>query len=286
MTTITRWLCLTAILLSTFAADSFALVQQSNRTVDLSNLRHIAQSSLIYASDHNGQLPAATDIWSYAGMLAERGGLEEARMWMSRIDPAYPHFNPDTTILTTSSTHPRVLTPEFKETKPAYAVPLGKLNDKMPATTPVAWTRGLQSNGTWAKHSPYGSDGGGYIAFIGGNVMFYKNLGATPATGELTRFDGQGPTNNVLEALPPGTRIGEYIPTTEEQTAWAAAPRELTTSREDHSTLIGLVILWLPFVGFSVYRFINMRPNAFTLLLWPLIITILLFILMPTVARC
>jgi len=44
-----------------------------------------------------------------------------------------------------------------------------------------------------------------------------------------------------------------------------------------------MLIVWLPFVAFSIRRLINHRPNALTLLLWPLLITILLSIIVPTV---
>jgi len=223
MPPLTRWLCL-AVLLSSFAPEATARVQQyATRSSDLSNLKQIAQATLIYANDHNAQLPVATNIWDYASLLAEGGGLEDARMWISKIDPAYTGFDPDTTLLAPGPTRPRALNPEFKKAKLSVAVPLGTLNTSLPSTTPIAWTRGLQPDGTWAKHSPYGNEGG-HIAFIGGNVHYYRNL--TDAGGQLTRYDGSGKTANILEALPPGTRIGEYIPTAEEQKTWSAAPRK------------------------------------------------------------
>lgn len=193
----------------------------SARMLDASNLRQIGQASLIYAQEHKGSLPHATDVWDYAGILGEI--LTYPKMWVSRLDPAWD--NPaefPIHILTDGNTSPAQLDPEFRKSKPCFAVALGKLNENMPATMPIAWTRGLQSDGSWAKHSPYGGDGG-YIMYLGGNVVFYKNL---KSEGDrLLRYDGKGGTSNILEALPPGCLIGEYIPTAEEKAAWATIKR-------------------------------------------------------------
>ena len=58
-----------------------------------------------------------------------------------------------------------------------------------PSTTPIAWTRGLQSTGVWADlNAIYGGDGG-HIVFMGGNVAFYRNVASrlvVPSTGETT----------------------------------------------------------------------------------------------------
>lgn len=276
-------MCLTTLF---FVSVTPALVGsvrvKAYRTADASNLRQIDQASLIYAQAHNDQLPLATDVWDYARLLAEDAGLDNASLWTSRIDPAFNDPDRSAPVLTKGTTRPHPLSPEFKKIKPSLAVVLGNINTSMPATTPIAWTRGLQTDGTWAKHSPYGSDGGGHIVFIGGNVMFFKNLGASAATGELIRYDGKGTTNNILEALPPGSRIGEYTPTAEEQASWSNTVRKLTEAFEDHSPFIGLLLLWAPFIGISVYRLTKGIPGAISILLWPLIISVLFAIIIPT----
>jgi len=213
-----RFVCLIALLFVSAAPVLFGSVRIRLYLVgDASNLRQIGQASLIYAQAHNGRLPLATDVWDYARLLAEDTGLDNASLWTSRVDPAFNDPDRSAPVLTKGTTHPRPLSPEFKKIKPSFAVVLGNITTSMPATTPIAWTRGLQADGTWAKHSPYGSDGGGHIVFMGGNVMFFKNLGASAAAGELVRYDGKGSTNNILEALPPGCRIGEYTTNAKEQ---------------------------------------------------------------------
>lgn len=191
------------------------------RTLDSSNLRQIAQAAIIYSVDHDDRLPEATDVWDFAEKLALYAGLNTPEMWQSKRDPAWIRSDQPAQIIS-SATPTRQLDPAFRQTKPSIAVPLGKLDMAMPATTPIAWTRGLQPTGTWAKHSPYGTEGG-YIAFLNGSVQFFETLSADG--GQLIRFDQTGKTANILEALPPDTRIGEYVPTLAEQNDWSRQSR-------------------------------------------------------------
>ncbi len=257
--------------------------KSASSTSDGLNLRQIGQSSLIYAQDHQDQLPRASDVWDYAGMLAENAGLNGASSWQSRFDPATTTHNdfPALILSPAAGGKPRELNPAFRKLRPCFAVALGSLNVNMPATTPIVWTRGLQSDGTWAKHSPYGEEGG-YIYFIGGKVSFYPNL--TTNGGELTRFDGTGKTSNILEALPPGTRIGEYLPTPEEQVEWANMKRPSPQRHSDPPWIFALVAIWTPFLAVSVYRFSKGAPGGLTVLLWPIVLTaFVLILIIPTV---
>jgi hypothetical protein len=261
------------------SAQVFARVQSTAyKTSDGSSLRQIGQASLIYSVDHQDQLPIATDVWDYARKLAEGAGLDNAYIWTSRIDPAYAGVGSHTPVLVPDTKSPRPLSSDFKNIKPAVAVVLGKLNISMPATTPIAWTRGLQADGTWAKHSPYGTDGG-YIVFVGGNVMFYKNL--TLDGGELLRFDGKGKTANILEALPPGCRIGEYTPTAEERASWRGPLIPLSDKIGNYSPLIMLILVWAPFLGISIYRIKKQQAGSISIFLWPMILTVLAAIIVP-----
>jgi hypothetical protein len=172
---------------------------------------------MIYASDHADKLPVAENIWDYAGALARDGGLNDATIWVTGTDPANAGMRGElSTVLTADR---RGLEPAFRTLAPSWAVPLGQLDATMPATMPIAWTRGLRPDGTWAPHSPFG-EAGGHIVFLGGNVTFYRNV-----KDELLRFDGRGKTSNILDALPPGTRIGEYVPKEAEARSWARTRR-------------------------------------------------------------
>ncbi len=291
-TALRRWLYLlsrlaiAACLGSLFSASSFGTSYVMG-AVDASNLRQIAQAKLIYAQDQKDRFPAANDIWDDARMLAESVGLEEGNLWQSRVDPASAaSYDPKIKILLPKKEgQPRELNPAFRQIKPAFAVALGKMHTGRPSTTPVAWTRGLQPDGTWAKHSPYG-ERGGHIVFLGGNIAFYRNL--TDDGGQLIRPDGTK-TANILEALPLGCRISEYTPTPVEQEAWSKAKRDFYPySRKFWSLRIPLLfwgVIWAPFLSVSVYRHRKNKTGVFSIFIWPAMITLLLLILTPTVSH-
>lgn len=258
----------------------------ASRTAGGSNLRQIGQASLIYAQSHQDRLPEATDIWDYARLLATDAGLDDARLWQAPIDPANKETGSERSLvlLPAKSGKPSQLNPDFRKIKPSVAVAIGRLRADSPSTTPIAWTRGLQPDGTWAPHSPYGT-AGGHIVFIGGNVAFYKNLKGENGLGELINRDG-APTFNILDALPRGTRIAEYIPTPEEQLAWAKAKRTwpapgcIRIVVSDGWILIALI--WFPFVAISTLRLRGKKPDAFSIFLVPLILTVLLLAIVPS----
>lgn len=100
---------------------------------------------------------------------------------------------------------PRALDPRFAELPHLFTVVIGGLKATDPATTPIAWTRGLDlETGVWSKASPYGGKGG-HIVFLAGNVAFYRTL-RNSAGGELVSRDGR-PTHRIRDALPVGARI-------------------------------------------------------------------------------
>jgi hypothetical protein len=246
---------LVALFLSGRAIVRFA-AQKSN---DSSNLRQIVQSVLIHSLDHNGNLPRAPDIWSYAHLLSA-SGLEASSLWQSRIDPAYKNQKNNYVLISTPQT--KDLNPAFRNLPLSFAVPQAQLTTLMSASTPVIWTRGLQPNGTWADHSPYGKTGG-HITFLGGNITYFKNL--SDAGGQLARFDGKGATANILEALPPGAQIIEYQPTPSEKKAWAktnwfrAAVHNLVTPWSFGICFLSIIII--PGIGHSRHSLkVGIRP--------------------------
>lgn len=256
--------------------------QSSRRTADGASLRQITQAAIIHAHDHNGAFPTAANIWDYAALLAESTGLNDPRMWTSRLDPApEPSDRPTTILPPTTARQPRQLHPEFRNTIPAVAVVLSGLDLNVPDTTPIAWTRGLQPDGTWAKHSPHGQHGG-WIGFKNGTVVFFRTLGKDG--GQLTRFDGKGTTANILEALPPGVRIGEYVPTPEEQIAWSKITddriKRQRWQRYLQPEVIALLIIWAPFIFLAIYRHIKKRDHVIKTFRTPLILSGILLFLM------
>ncbi len=165
------------------------------RSFDFSNLRLIGQAARIYASDHQDQLPQTEDIHAFAVALAQESGLNDAWSWITSADYDLQGRPPISTVLTPD----RATTePAFSAIRPSFAAAVRGLHAKLPATTPIAWTRGLRPDGTWAKDSPYGGEGG-HVVFLGGNVQWFKKA-------KLIGRDGK-PTADIRAALPPDAVI-------------------------------------------------------------------------------
>lgn len=194
--------------------------EAARRTVDANNVRQIAQSSLIFANDNREALPWAdiqnidqgrivrgggpTSVRNFAGALALQGGLNEAQIWFSGSDR---HPNRPTNLSTVLNAQRELLHPNFSNAQFTSFQAIAGLTLGLPSTTPVAFTRGLQTNGDWHRDDAvYGNDGG-HIAFLGGNVNFYRNItGDNRLVAFGTRGD-DGRTANINETMPTGRGI-------------------------------------------------------------------------------
>lgn len=192
----------------------------SRLTVDASNLRQIAASVLIASSHEDFKIPAAKSVTDFAILLARDGMLNDAFFWVRFLDPARSSNSSTGSWMFVVDRKTSEPTPEFLALKLSVAVPILPPGVNSPPTMPIAWTRGLQRDGHWAKHAPYG-DRGGHIAFVSGPTRFYADLRDAP----LRRFDGKGYTSDILEALPPGASVSEYEPTDAEKNEWSQAKR-------------------------------------------------------------
>jgi hypothetical protein len=194
-------------------------------------------------------------------------------------DPA--NFYQQSSISTVLTSDRTALEPAFRELKPSWAVPLGEITANMSATTPIAWTRGLNADGKWSKHSPYGTDGG-HVVFLGGNVAFYRD-----AKDAFFRFDGKGMTSNILEALPPGTRIGEYVPNEAEKREWASVARMLSikvTVKQFSGSAISLVLFGVLIFVVLLVQCIR-RRLPWSLFFWFIVMSLLVAVILPAVGK-
>lgn len=187
---------------------------KAQRAVDANNLREIAKAAMIYAGDNNDRLPdpssaqapamSGEKLYVWAGLLAKAGTLNDASLYFSKVDPK-SDGNIPSVVLDGSDSSRNTLNSAFNA-KTLSVELVGGLKMSDLATTPVAFTRGLATSGKWDNNSDgngasvYG-DIGGYIAFLGGNVQFYQDLGNTAAEGKLTQTNGK-PTNNILQTIP------------------------------------------------------------------------------------
>jgi prepilin-type N-terminal cleavage/methylation domain-containing protein len=159
---------------------------KAQRAVDANNLREILKAAQIYAGDNQDQLPnpqpqfipnsvlnAPQPAWKWPGILAKNNILTDPTFYFSKTDPAFAGTHPPFIINPTAQRN--TLHRDFtNQTSPSWEF-VGGLKMSDPAHTPVVYTRGLQTNGTWSANSGVYGTTGGFIAFLGGNVGFYPN---------------------------------------------------------------------------------------------------------------
>lgn len=185
--------------------------ETAQRTVDANNLREIAKAAVLYAADHQDRLPGinlsattfepagtgtTTTPHLWAAALARGGYLTDPGVYSSKLDSRRPTTLPTAILVRADSGY--TLDPDFAALPLSVELVAGlRLNH--PATTPVAFTRGLQPSGTWSETKGVYGDAGGFVAFLGGNVVFRRSL----TTGEDALVASNGkPTPNILQALP------------------------------------------------------------------------------------
>jgi prepilin-type N-terminal cleavage/methylation domain-containing protein len=192
--------------------------QTARRTADSSNLRQIGQASLIFAQSSKDQLPSSklgsgssfgqnsttgqnATVKLIAGALAVNAGLDTAAMWVSRADDTTSAETANSSVSSVLNKSKDNLDANFQNANLAFGYVAG-LTTNYPATTPVAFTRGIVSSGDgkWSETNGTYKNDGGHVVFIGGNLAFYKNLGATKANGELINSDGS-PTNQIKDTV-------------------------------------------------------------------------------------
>lgn len=189
--------------------------ETAQRAVDANNLRELGKAALIYAADNRDALPnpqqTSRDVggtneayWQWFGQLARYGGFNDPSLLVSKLDNAIDQTALPLTVLDPSVSSPPTLDSDFTALgTTSFNVVAGlRLGD--PATTPLAFTRGLNTAGTWSGTSGseddpnlgvYG-DTGGHVVFLGGNVEFYSSV-----EDSLISNTGR-PTSNVRQAVP------------------------------------------------------------------------------------
>lgn len=186
--------------------------ESARRTVDASNLREIGKACLIWANDNNERFPpmkgisaggllestpsTPTTVYTFAAALAQGGGLNDGTLWISSSDPKAP-----------VASLGQVLNATKTGVDSAFAVAelsiqvIAGIGVTSGPTTPVAFTRGLNTSGKWLKtnEAVYGDDGG-HIVFVGGNVAFHRDLGTGSTDGKLIASDGTR-TNDITKTI-------------------------------------------------------------------------------------
>ena len=172
------------------------IIEKSRRAATASDLRQIALAygAFLAENEDNWQAFAKiTKIADFAKILAESNYITDAALYYTKTDPEIADKELPKTIgirtddgFTIDKTFAAI---------PAHFVVITKISKNAPqATTPVAYTRGLNpQSGSWDKSGVYGQEGG-YVAFLDGHVKFYKKV-------ELLKFNSGELTNSIKEAV-------------------------------------------------------------------------------------
>ncbi len=201
-----------------------AVREKAQRAVDANNLREILKAAQLHAADNQDRLPdplqipgqvlsAEELIWKWPGILARNRLLTEPSVFFARHDPAYSGTPP--AFILQPGTGRQELHPDFTSGRsPSWEFVGGVTMNDHPMT-PVAYTRGLQANGTWSATSGVYGDAGGFVAFVGGSVAFHSSL--DPATQPPGIFVSNRPDSDsetrpadVREAIPLRSTVRIY----------------------------------------------------------------------------
>lgn len=185
--------------------------EKAQRAVDANNLREILKAAQLYADDNHGRLPdpqnlgnqitAAAPVFRWPGILAKNGVLADPTFYFAKNDPHFDGTYP-AAILDPQSTARNQLDPSFTTNRVLAWEFVGGVKSNDPATTPVAYTRGLRPDGSgWDVNTGVYKTVGGYIAFLGGNVNFYNGTG-DPAPGIFTSNNTGVKTADLRQAIP------------------------------------------------------------------------------------
>ncbi|MEO6873837.1 MAG: prepilin-type N-terminal cleavage/methylation domain-containing protein [Opitutaceae bacterium] len=182
--------------------------EKAQRTVDASNLREIAKAAMIYASDNNDRLPdpvalqqqgviaAPSLAYLWPAVLARNGMLSDPTFYFAKNDPLFNGAFPDAVMAKTDPTR-RSLDATFTANAALSWEFVGGLKMGDPATTPIAFSRGLTATGTWDPAKGVYKETGGYVVFLGGNVVYYPDTLQKFVSNSSGRL-----VDNVLQAIP------------------------------------------------------------------------------------
>ena len=197
-------------------------LRSSQRSQSLNNIRQIGAAYFQYRSDNNGRnLPLnisknpssgqdsvfqISNVYHLAYEFAWRNYLNDGAIYQIPTDLHVEQQGvfPQAVAERDSSDSPWVLSQTFSNAPVSFDLVAG-LSSNSPSSTPVALTRGLDSQtGEWSSDetiSPYGAEGG-HVAFLDGHVEWFNNL-----NGELTNPTTRKSANSILQAVTIGAKF-------------------------------------------------------------------------------
>lgn len=203
-----------AILMGMLVPSVGVIREKAQRMATAQKLRQIGLAVATYQS-LTGRSPAGSDLGDWIGRLAAETGVREGELFIFEEDPL---------MASVSGRIPPVLVQPgsdgqweevdgFEDWPIGVAVVSGINPLAHPSTTPVAWTRGLTSEGRWeglqgSRPGIYGAEGG-YIVFLDGHVEFYRDLSLDGGM-LVDALDGSR-TADIRKAIGPEARVYDFL---------------------------------------------------------------------------
>lgn len=186
--------------------------ERARRAVAQDKLRRIHAAYLAYSTDGTRlRMLAADSAHDWARLLAQETGFNNPEHFILPDDPLVARREHWPTVIATppaSGAGNWILHPDFSAFPLSFEV-VSQLPPQAPPSTPIAWTRGLSSAGTWSdgvetNSGIYGSDGG-HVLLLDGSIRFYRDLNENG--GQLLHYQTRQPTGNIRDAIGPQARI-------------------------------------------------------------------------------
>ncbi|MGB0743918.1 MAG: type II secretion system protein [Opitutales bacterium] len=135
----------------------------------------------------------------WAQVLAEFGGLNDGALYFITSDVNVAALAEIPQIILTNVNNDQAVAPtsNWSDATDSISYEMGAdLSPNSQATvTPLIWTRGLSTSGTWESDSPWEGQGG-HIAFLDGHVTFYDDV-----VDQLVDQDTGEQTSNIEVAI-------------------------------------------------------------------------------------
>ncbi len=172
---------------------------RAKRTQASSNLRQVTLAYLNFSNSGGTTRKMTTantsDIYTWAARVARYGGMNDATVYFVSGDPAHDTLPAIPSVILEDVSNLTSVSPDFNGSPMSYATARNLPSSAPASTTPIIWTRGLQSSGDWGEDSPF-SGKVGHIGFLDGHVSQYDTL-----------RDEEGGTSGLLLVL--GSRTAE-----------------------------------------------------------------------------
>lgn len=198
--------------------------KSASQAKSMSNLKQIALAYNTFSSaggrtrtisvgayNENTSPTSADSVLQWPLVLAQNGGLVDATVYYIESDQAVTDAGGVDTLpkIIGQKDASGLFTPNGDWTGLStevigYEMVAGTSANANSSTTPLLWTKGLQTDGTWDSDiNPWGADGG-HIAFMDGHVTFYQNVAQPPA---LVDADDGSATANIEDTLSASAQI-------------------------------------------------------------------------------